>query len=133
MGILYSYYKYKLLSLSPPLFPSFPTLYFCWYHPYSRQIGFHFRSQWPFSEIHPFLTTQLSISMVFCGPCIPLAVQFACGPGRGGPQTNWKANRWFPFIWLRRRGRPRFTIHFVGGLFVETIVPLGIQPNSLST
>jgi len=38
---------------------------------------------------------------------------------------NWKASRRFPFVWLRRRGRPRDTVQievFVGGPLLETIV-----------
>jgi len=31
-----------------------------------------------------FLTAQMSVFMVFCGPHLPLAFQFVCAPGGGG-------------------------------------------------
>ena len=45
--------------------------------------------------------------------------------GEGGPQTKWKASGRFPFIWLRRRRRPQYTVQivvFVGGPLLETIM-----------
>ena len=77
-----------------------------------------------------FLTAQMSVFMVFCGPHLPLAFQFVCGPGGGGgPQTNWKASGRFLFVWLRRRSRPRNTVYivvFVRGPLLKTLVPLGM-------
>jgi len=46
----------------------------------------------------------------------------------GGPQTNWKANGRFPFVWLRRRSRSRDTVQivvFVGGPLSEAMTPYG--------
>ena len=31
-----------------------------------------------------FLTAQMSVFMFFCGPHLPVAFQFVCGPGGGG-------------------------------------------------
>jgi len=87
------------------------------------------RKKWPFLRVFAFLTAQMSVFMVFCGPHLPLAFQFVCGPGGGGPQTNWKASGRSPFFWLRRRRRPRDTVQivvFVGGPLLKTFVPLGI-------
>ena len=71
-------------------------------------------------------TAQMFVLMVFCGPQLPLAFLFVCGPVERGPQTNWKANGRFPFVWLRRRRRSRDTVQivvFVGTLkLLETIV-----------
>ena len=40
------------------------------------------------------LTAQMSVFMVFCGPHLPLAFQFVCGPGGGGAanklEGKWK-------------------------------------------
>ena len=35
-----------------------------------------------------FLTAQMSVFKVFCGPDLPLAFQFVCGPGGGGVRTQ---------------------------------------------
>jgi len=35
-----------------------------------------------------FLTAQMSVFTVFCGPHLPLAFQFVCGPGEG----KWKVS-----------------------------------------
>ena len=32
----------------------------------------------------------MSVFMVFCGPHLPLAFQFVCGPGGGGLQNTWR-------------------------------------------
>merc|ERR550534_3660163 len=39
---------------------------------------------WPFDIVKRFLTAQMSVFMVFCGPHLPLAFQFVCAPGGGG-------------------------------------------------
>ena len=43
-----------------------------------------------------FLTAQMSVFMVFCGPHLPLAFQFVCGPGGGGAanklEGKWKVS-----------------------------------------
>ena len=43
-----------------------------------------------------FLTAQMSVLMVFCGPHLPLAFQFVCGPGGGGAanklEGKWKVS-----------------------------------------
>ena len=38
----------------------------------------------PFLRQFSFLTAQMSVFTVFCGPHLPLAFQFVCGPGGGG-------------------------------------------------
>ena len=75
-----------------------------------------------------FHTAKMPVLTVFCGPHLPLAFHFDCGPGVGGLQTKWKASGRFFFIWLRRRRRPRDTVQIVvlvGAPLWETIVPLG--------
>ena len=37
-----------------------------------------------------FITAQMSVSMVFCGPHLPLAFQFVCGPGGGAGSSREK-------------------------------------------
>merc|ERR550534_1478321 len=46
-------------------------------------------------------TAQMSVLMFFCGPCLPRAFQFVCGPERGRKQTFWKASGRLTFVWLR--------------------------------
>ena len=74
------------------------------------------RLKWPVIATEFFLTAQMSVLMVFCGPHLPLAFRFVCGPGGG-----------FLFVWLRHRRRPRDTVQivvFVGGPLLKTFVPL---------
>ena len=77
---------------------------------------------WPFTEFRGLHTAQMSVLMVFCGPHLPLALRFVCGPsGR------------FPFVWLRRRRRPRDPVQivvFVGGPRLETIGAHGEEGRS---
>merc|ERR1712060_368611 len=40
-----------------------------------------------------FLTAQLSVSMVFCGPPLPLASHFLCGPVRVGAENKMEGKR----------------------------------------
>ena len=37
-----------------------------------------------------FLTAQMSVFIVFCGPHLPLAFQFVCVPGGGGATNKWE-------------------------------------------
>ena len=70
--------------------------------------------KWSTLHHSPFLTAQMSVFMVFCGPHLPLAFQFVCGPGGR-----------FPFVLLRRRRRSRDTVKIVGfvrGSLLETFV-----------
>ena len=46
-----------------------------------------------------FLTVQMSVFMVFCGPRLPLAFQFVCGP-EGGGVTNKLEGKWKVFLCL---------------------------------
>jgi len=69
---------------------------------------------------HTFVvqTAQLSVSLVFCA-CLPFCLRPA-----------GKASGKFPFIWWRRRRRPRYSVQkvvFVGGPLLETVVPLGSE------
>ena len=46
------------------------------------------RLKWPTLTTKGFLTAHLSGLMVFCGPHLPLAFQFVCGPGGGGAEMG---------------------------------------------
>ena len=48
-------------------------------------------AQFPFFV---FLTAQMSVFMVLCGPLLPLAFQFVCGPGGGGELANKLEDMW---------------------------------------
>ena len=49
--------------------------------------------KWPFWAVLGLLTAQLSVLMVFCGPHLPLAFHFVCGPGGGGAANKMEGKR----------------------------------------
>ena len=77
--------------------------------------------KWRHSTLYQFRTLHKLVCFwcFFCGPHLPLAFQFVCGPEGGGPQTNWKVSGRFPFVWSRDTVQ---IVVFVGGLKLsETI------------
>jgi len=77
-------------------------------------------------KLSTFLTAQMSIFMVFCGPHLPLAVQFGFGPGGGGTANKLEG---FPSFGSAAAGGRRIQYEnmvFVGGPLLKTIVPYGL-------
>jgi len=73
------------------------------------------------------LTAEMSVFMVFCGPHLPLAFQFVCGPGRGGGtrQQIGRQVEGFPLFGCAAGNRTKSSFCWLGPL-LETIVLYGI-------
>jgi len=77
-------------------------------------------------KLSTFLTAQMSIFMVFCGPLLPLIVQFGCGPGGGGNANKLEG---FPSFGCAAAGGRRIqskNMVFAGGPLLKTIVSYGM-------
>ena len=55
---------------------------------FPRSFGGFAAKTWPYSVVSELYTAQMSALMVVCGPHLPLAFQFVCGPGGGG-EKSW--------------------------------------------
>ena len=63
---------------------------------FPRSFGGFAAKTWPYSVVSELYTAQMSALMVVCGPHLPLAFQFVCGPGGGGAankvEGKWKVS-----------------------------------------